>query len=47
MPGLQLAAFIVSGLLRENQQGGMGDGGKIPLPTQIRVKFMNFNAINR
>ena len=35
----RVAAFTVSELLRENQQGGAGGGGKITSPTQISVKL--------
>ena len=35
----RVTAFIVSELLRENQRGRRGGGGKITHPTQNRVKF--------
>ena len=39
----KVTAFIVSELLRENQQGV---GGKITTPTQIKVKLSDFNIIS-
>ena len=42
----KVTAFNVSELLKENQQG-WGVGGKIPTPSQIRVKSMYFAELLR